>query len=102
MRLRNFRGVLCGLLFCIPLTAANAQTIWYVNDDAQGANTGTSWTDAYADLHAALAAAQGGDQIWVAAGRRVGHLTFKSAARIGGRAFSHVIGSERQHVTCST
>jgi len=26
---------------------SQAQTVWYVNDDAGGANTGTSWTDGF-------------------------------------------------------
>ncbi len=49
-----------------PFTAA--QTILYVNDDAAGATDGSSWMDAFIDLQDALAAAQSGDQIWVAVG----------------------------------
>lgn len=40
----------------------------FVNDDAAGANNGTSWTDAFNDLQDALAIAVEGDQIWVAGG----------------------------------
>ncbi|MHC4460696.1 MAG: right-handed parallel beta-helix repeat-containing protein [Planctomycetota bacterium] len=46
---------------------ASGETI-YVNDDAGGANNGTSWDDAYKSLQSALIAARSGDQIWVAAG----------------------------------
>ena len=42
--------------------------IRYVKWDANGANNGTSWLDAYTDLQSALTAASSGDQIWVAAG----------------------------------
>jgi hypothetical protein len=39
-----------------------------VNASATGANTGTSWPNAFTSLQSALAVATGGDQIWVAAG----------------------------------
>ncbi|MDO8629762.1 MAG: right-handed parallel beta-helix repeat-containing protein, partial [Phycisphaerales bacterium] len=52
--------------------------------DAHEANNGTSWTDAYTDLHSALAAAQSGDQIWVAAGRYVGNFTLALGVELYG------------------
>ena len=41
----------------------------YVKWDASGANNGQSWADAYNDLQDGLAAAEFGDQIWVAKGK---------------------------------
>ena len=40
----------------------------FVNDDASGANNGSSWADAYTALDEALSSAAGPDDIWVAAG----------------------------------
>jgi photosystem II stability/assembly factor-like uncharacterized protein len=40
----------------------------FVNDDATGANNGSSWADAFNDLQSALAIAEESDQIWVAEG----------------------------------
>lgn len=49
------------------LTAAPAATL-HVDRDATGANNGSGWTNAFVSLQDALAAAGGGDEIWVAAG----------------------------------
>jgi hypothetical protein len=54
------------LLFCAAPVAA--QSIIYVNQAATGANNGSNWTDAYADLQDAIAAAGSGTAIWVANG----------------------------------
>lgn len=48
-------------------THAHAAVI-YVKADAAGLNNGSSWINAYRRLQPALAAANSGDQIWIAAG----------------------------------
>ncbi len=51
--------------FCaLPVFSA----VIYVNPDANGANNGTSWENAFYNLHDALSAAQYGDEIWAAQG----------------------------------
>ncbi|MHC4721096.1 MAG: right-handed parallel beta-helix repeat-containing protein [Planctomycetota bacterium] len=42
--------------------------IIYVDENAAGANNGTSWLNAFVDLQEGLAIAQSGDEIWVAQG----------------------------------
>ena len=51
-----------------PLEVRLALAVLFVDRDAAGLNTGTSWPDAYDDLQLALAAAQSGDEIWIAEG----------------------------------
>lgn len=64
--------VLLGVAFSATLavtTAANAQAIIYVDDDAPAGGDGASWATAHNSLHAALAAAVSGDEIRIGAGR---------------------------------
>ncbi|MBN8680596.1 MAG: hypothetical protein J0M29_20400 [Chitinophagales bacterium] len=57
------------LLFLLYLAfCAQAQTRYYVNSSAAGANNGSSWANAFTDLQAALAVAQSGDSVWIAQG----------------------------------
>jgi predicted outer membrane repeat protein len=60
--------MLVACVFLSVIVCPAAGKIIYVNDDAGGANDGTSWTDAYTDLRSALLMSLAGDQIWVAAG----------------------------------
>ena len=52
----------------LAVTASASGSVLHVRADASGAGTGDAWADAYPTLQAALAAAQPGDEIWVAAG----------------------------------
>ncbi len=52
----------------ITASAAQVQTVWYVNDDGDAANGCASWLDACPELQTALSLANPGDQIWVAEG----------------------------------
>lgn len=61
--------IISGLILIVLFCNSQAATI-YVNDDASGANDGSSWTDAYNYLQDAMhdPALTYGDEIWVAQG----------------------------------
>ncbi|UCG88236.1 MAG: hypothetical protein JSW71_06735, partial [Gemmatimonadota bacterium] len=61
--LRFVALVLAVSILAFKAVSAQAQTVIYVDDDAPGANDGSSWTDAFRDLQDALAIAQYGDEI---------------------------------------
>ncbi|MCI0630750.1 MAG: hypothetical protein L0Y44_08880, partial [Phycisphaerales bacterium] len=61
--------------------------IIHVDDTAAGANDGTSWEDAFIDLHDGLATAQAGDTV------RIGQGTYKPAPPGGDRTISFVLVS---------
>ncbi len=70
MKKGNLSLLLAGML-TLALTIFSFQSfsvIIYVDQNAAGANNGTSWDDAFTELHQALAAASYGDEIWVAQG----------------------------------
>ena len=61
--------LLSSLFFFFLLVATNsAFSQIYVQSSASGNNDGSSWTDAFQHLQDALAAAEAGEEIWVAAG----------------------------------
>jgi len=67
---RQLRVTLLGLaaLLCASAASAAGGSVIYVHQLASGQNNGSSWADAFIDLQDALASAQAGDEIWVAAG----------------------------------
>lgn len=97
---------------CLTVVAGlAAQSIHRVNPAAQGQNNGTSWADAFTDLHAALAAALTGDAIWVAEGTyrtttgtdRTIHFQLKSGVKLyGGFAGTESSLDEREWLSHPT
>jgi predicted outer membrane repeat protein len=68
MKANYIRWLLCVLFLLGTVSAASTERVIYVDDDAVGANDGSSWTDAFSDLQDAIAVAQVGDEIRVAEG----------------------------------
>ncbi|MEO0472995.1 MAG: hypothetical protein AAF206_25480, partial [Bacteroidota bacterium] len=65
MKALSYLYCICLLFLC---TQSVGQNRYYVDESAPGGNIGNSWSDAFTDLHFALAVADSGDHIWVAAG----------------------------------
>ena len=61
-----FRLIISFLVTFLLFSTAKTQV--FVKADANGVNDGSSWTDAFIDLSAALEFSQSGDEIWVAQG----------------------------------
>jgi hypothetical protein len=76
--------VLIVLLFC-PFVSGN---VIYVNNDADGANDGSNWIDAYTCLQDALTAVKGGDEIRVAQGTYKPDQQVVTTSRSGPRLVS--------------
>ena len=69
---------------------------WYVDIDATGANSGTSWTDAFTNIQDAINAAAAGEEVWVAEGTYPESLTMKTGVAVyGGFAGTESLLSER-------
>ncbi|MFL7791474.1 MAG: hypothetical protein AB8I69_04985 [Anaerolineae bacterium] len=90
--------------------AAPTDSIIYVDADADGANDGSSWTDAYTDLQDALAVAVISDEVWVAegiykpgsAGDRWANFEVGGVCLYGGFAATETLRTQRDwdaHVT---
>lgn len=60
-------SILAAVLASIAASPVSASVI-YVHAAATGAGSGSSWSDAFTALQPAIAAAQPGDEVWVAAG----------------------------------
>jgi hypothetical protein len=64
----SLRRLLLVSSFLMSALLVSAQSIIFVDADANGNQSGASWQDAFVDLSEAVEAAAEGDQIWVAAG----------------------------------
>ena len=68
MQTRKWKVKIAILCLCLCVASTCPARVTYVDDDATGANNGTSWADAYNYLQDALAEALSGDEIRVAQG----------------------------------
>jgi predicted outer membrane repeat protein len=93
-------------VFITKLTSVSQ--IYYVKQDATGANDGSSWTNAFTDLQSALSVASSGDEIWVAAGsykptagtdRTISFILKNGVAIYGGFAGTETLRTQRNYET---
>lgn len=68
IRIGGFEGDSGSGTLLITAANPNGPTIWYVNENANGLGTGSSWNDAFVHPQEALNVASPDDQIWVAQG----------------------------------
>lgn len=66
--MKNFLQSYMLLLLASAACYSAQAVVRRVDIDANGTNNGTSWANAFEDLQTALAAANSGDEIWVAEG----------------------------------
>jgi len=100
-----------GVAVCAQLAGPAWAGVIHVKADATGAKNGHSWADAYTDLQAALAAAEWGDEIWVAQGtykptsgtdRTVSFLLVAGAGLYGGFAGAETDRGQRNWTANAT
>jgi len=72
------------LAIFVACSAVAAADVIYVKASATGAGDGSSWDDAFTNVRPDLAAAQSGDQVWVAQGTYVGYITLKEGVELYG------------------
>jgi predicted outer membrane repeat protein len=70
---------------------AHPPTIYHVDAAATGEKNGFCWSDAFVELQTALAAAESGDQIWMAAGSYLPDYDLNTGSHTGDRHASFLL-----------
>ena len=102
--MKNFSLIIIFYILLSPAWLTAQGQRFYVDIQASGLVTGQSWTDAFHDLHDALALALPGDEIWVAEGvyrpatsdRAIRYQLPSGVKLYGGFAGSEMLLEERQ------